>query len=251
MNLNKRARNTTFSKGGKYVIVDTSGVMTSMFELLFLIILFSAATYFVPEWFRGQDVLLAPLLIGVGLVALFAFASVAALVQGEFYTGIRSFIVVTIMGCFGFVIARSAFQTHSLSTMQIFPVSTLLFILMLGILEIKASMGGYVFDFDKREMTFPGGAISANNLSEYFKWWFFLQGMMRFTIRYEDIRNINRGTSIFYDSQGDVSSYTHWIRINGNFGAAEFAFDNEAKLEELNSAIVAMNRMGAPVVVQD
>ena len=251
MEPNKRARNTTFSKGGKYVILDTSGVMTNISALIFLVILFSAATYFVPEWLRGQDVLLAPLLIGVGLVALFAFASVAALVQGEFYTAIRSVILVTMIAVFGFLIARSAFQTNSLSTMQIFPLSTLLFILMLGILEIKASMGGYVFDFDKREMTFPGGAISANNLSEYFKWWFFLQGMMRFTIGYEDIRNINRGTTTFYDSQGDVSSYTHWIRINGNFGAAEFVFDNEAKLEELNSAIVAMNRMGTPVVVQD
>ena len=213
--------------------------------------LFSAATYCVPGWLRGQDVLLAPLLIGVGLVAFSAFTIVAALVQGEFYAAIRNFIIVTIIGVFGFVIARSAFQTNSLLTMQIFPFSTLLFVLLLGILEINASMGGYVFDFDTREMTFPGGAISANSLSEYFKWWFFLQGMMRFTIRYEDIRNINRGTTTFYDSHGDVSTYAHWIRINGNFGAAQFVFDNEAKLEELNSAIVAMNRMGTPVVVRD
>lgn len=38
------------------------------------------------------------------------------------------------------------------------------------------------------------------------------------------------------------------LTINGNFGAVVLPFSNLAKMEEIHSAIVVLNRMGSPIV---
>ena len=119
-------------------------------------------------------------------------------------------------------------------------------------------MPGYLFDFKKKIIHFPGGGISPNSIFDIFKPWFLLQYFRRFSVEYEEIREIQAGAeesglSQLFRSLSEKKqrpAYVYWIKINGSFGAARLRFSSEAKRDEPYSAIVVNNEMGQPVVIR-
>jgi uncharacterized protein len=102
----------------------------------------------------------------------------------------------------------------------------------------RIQLQGYVIDPEKDEFSFPGGWISANSVSDYFKINFITQAFRRFTIRLSDIQQLSQ-------------SYSDCVEIQGSFGAAEFRLRDEGKRDQLFAAIRQANRMGTPVFRAD
>jgi uncharacterized protein len=116
--------------------------------------------------------------------------------------------------------------------------------------RVRVELEGYVIDPEKDEFSFPGGAIDANSVSDYFRSKFVTQWLRRFTIRLSDIQSLSAPTyqSTTVSNEGRVSQgYSHYVEIQGNFGAATFLFRSEGKRDQLFAALRQSNQMGTPV----
>lgn len=122
-------------------------------------------------------------------------------------------------------------------------------IMMLVYYRLKAIWKGVELNLSTRTMSFPGGGIAANNITDYIKPEFLLQLFKRKTIDLDAISEIQQETIKYtsHSNNGTTVSYTHYIKFVGSFGAAHVRFKNEGKRDELYNAIRMANRMGTPV----
>ena len=116
--------------------------------------------------------------------------------------------------------------------------------------RIRVEVQGYVVDPEKDELSFPGGMISANSVSDYLKGSFIAQAFQRFTISLSDIQSLSAPTIHKVNhlrDGGRLEWNAHYIEIRGSFGAAKFRFFSEGKRDQLFAAIRQANQMGMPV----
>lgn len=111
-------------------------------------------------------------------------------------------------------------------------------------LRLKALWDGIELNLDKGTMSFPGGQISANSLSDYINPVFWFQSLTRFTIDIEQIGQIS--TSLRFNQKANVTGYV--INFVGTFGAASVTFREQGKRDEIYNAIRQINKMGTPYV---
>lgn len=120
-----------------------------------------------------------------------------------------------------------------------------IFVLWAALLRLKAIWNGVELNLDKGTMSFPGGGVSANNLSDYINPQYLLQSLTRFTINIEEIGQISTSLSFKHDSAA-VDKYI--INFVGTFGAASVGFSDKGKRDEIYNAIRQINNMGTPYV---
>jgi uncharacterized protein len=116
--------------------------------------------------------------------------------------------------------------------------------------RVRIELQGYVVDPEKDEFSFPGGLISANSVTDYFKIKFITQAFRRFTVRLSDIQSLSAPTikTTSINKEGNVSEgYSHLVEIRGTFGAATLRFLSEGKRDQLFAALRQANQMGLPV----
>lgn len=124
-------------------------------------------------------------------------------------------------------------------------VGTLLGIMGLSALRYSAISGGTEIDLINRTMSFPGGGISANDVTNYINLEFLFQLFYRTTIDLDAISEIKRKTEKF--TYNGTTWCGYFIEFVGTFGAAHLKFDDEGKRDELFNAIRQTNKMGTPL----
>lgn len=120
--------------------------------------------------------------------------------------------------------------------------------------RIRIELKGYVVDPENDEFSFPGGLISANSVSDYFKPKFLTQALRRFTIPLSEIQSLSAPTiqTTKVSEKGFVSQRNaHYVEIQGSFGAAKFRFFSQGKRDQLFAALRQANQMGMPVFRTD
>lgn len=123
-------------------------------------------------------------------------------------------------------------------------------IMLLMFYRLKAIWKGVELNLSTRTMSFPGGGIAANDITDYFKPGFLFQIFKRKTIDLDAISEIQKETiqkTTYSREKGTRVDYTHYIKFVGSFGAAHVRFANEGKCDELYNIIRMANRMGTPV----
>jgi hypothetical protein len=141
-----------------------------------------------------------------------------------------------------------------LSVLGLFDGVVLFFVVSASLLlavgyRLKAIWDGVELDLNTREMSFPGGGIEANEITDYISLDYLLQLFKRKTIDLDDISEISQETiqtTRRKDGKTQIS-YTHYIKFVGAFGAAKVRFQSEGKRDQLYNAIRQANRMGAPI----
>lgn len=128
----------------------------------------------------------------------------------------------------------------------VFWIVILLGIMGLSALRYSAISGGTEINLINRTMSFPGGGISANDVTNYINLEFLFQLFNRTTIDLDAISEIKRKTEKFTSKNG-TTCCGYYIEFVGTFGAAYLMFDNEGKRDELFNAIRQINKMGTPL----
>jgi hypothetical protein len=125
---------------------------------------------------------------------------------------------------------------------------------LLGFFLFKAfqvTSKGFVVDVAADTLEFPGGGIAADSASSYLSSGYWLQYINRYTLVISKIRQVHpySQTETSVSDSGKVSSdTTHYLDINGAFGAIQFSFVTKGKRDELYSLLVQMNQMGKPIL---
>lgn len=120
-------------------------------------------------------------------------------------------------------------------------------------LYIKVKNKGIILDFRNDLMEFPGGYISANEMSDYLdlKYWF--QLFLIFKVPISQIREIQSedNTVRVWSKQTDSFEYStvYVMNINGDFGAFSLPFQDFGKRDQLYAKIREVNSMGSPINV--
>ena len=219
MDLSRRARSTYFGTGGGYVVRDPGKVLGLVFGLVFFVLFVVGSAWFVlkgglPNGLQiehpSDDRAILLNTIYFGSLGLFSLGALGFLLTGMLFAAAFWLIIVALQSSlllnyyrFPHFLNSKYILVGAFVTYLVIPLIVFIYLL----LRIKVVAGGYIFDFDKGEMSFPGGNISANSMWDYFKPWFSLQRMMRFTIRYEEIRNMRKGTST-----GDVPGSVEFLK---------------------------------------
>lgn len=121
-----------------------------------------------------------------------------------------------------------------------------LILLLMSIFRFKAILPGVEFDFESGKLSFPGGAIAANNFTDYFTPSFLLQFFKRYSIDIEEIAQIYTTFDYrFWDNEHRRRIYK--LELSGSFGAAAVEFESEQKCDQLYAIIRSVNNMGTPV----
>lgn len=129
-------------------------------------------------------------------------------------------------------------------------LSTLPFIVILGFfvyLRLRAVLPGTIVNLSKDTVSFNGGGISANNLTDYLSPSFLFQFFRREEIKLSSIRQIIADQKTTISKKG-VPITKYFLRFNGKFGSVSLKFQNEHKRDELYSLIRSANEMGSPIV---
>ena len=211
---------------GRYVIRDTTRVVKQIIVTMVILIVVVGVQSLVMWQSSIQNAKTNLAETALGFYVLLLCTSLATRVKGE--------MALVIWGLPLFLLVLWLSLDSSLLLFAIMPAV----ILVPSLFHVVAQARGYIFDFDKEEMRFPGGGISANRSLDYFTPWYVLQSLRRYSIKYSEIGNVIRQA----DDEKGIASHSPEIKIEGKFGTIEFAFDDRSKLEELNSAIIAASR---------
>jgi hypothetical protein len=115
----------------------------------------------------------------------------------------------------------------------------------------QATSKGFVVDVEADTLEFPGGGIAADSALRYLSLGYWLQYINRYTLVISETRQVHpySKTNTSVSDSGKVrSSTTHYLDINGEFGAIQFSFVSKGKRDELYSLLVQMNQMGKPIL---
>ncbi|OQY37383.1 MAG: hypothetical protein B6229_08550 [Spirochaetaceae bacterium 4572_7] len=113
----------------------------------------------------------------------------------------------------------------------------------------KANLNGYIINFEKQTLEFPGGGLAPNSILDYVKPNFLLQMFKRLTINLNEIQQLSESYKSVRDKEGKVT-YTFYLHLTGLFGAVKLSFQDENKRDQLMGMIIQVNQMGSPVVKQ-
>jgi len=114
-------------------------------------------------------------------------------------------------------------------------------LLILGIIpllmsfKLAANWNGTEFNLSDRTVEFPGGNAKANDVIDYVKPSFWFQALTRHAVDLDSI------THTEYANEG--------VRISGTFGTTVIPMNDSGKCDQIMSALVSMNQMGSPVVI--
>ena len=118
------------------------------------------------------------------------------------------------------------------------------FIFILGALRTKVEFDGIRIEPAKDLISFPGGDIKFNNISQFisnlnqrFKRYTFKISEIEF-IKAEDKRNVNK--------EGKIS-YSYLLTFTGSSGTVTLPFTNSSQRDQVYAIIVNLNNMGIPV----
>jgi hypothetical protein len=118
-------------------------------------------------------------------------------------------------------------------------------------LAFRVNAKGYIADVEADTLEYPGGGIAADSILSYLSPNFLLQFFKRYTLNISDIRHVDvySETKRRVSDSGKVSSKTtHYLDVNGEFGAISFSFVTKGKRDELYSLLVQLNEMGNPIL---
>lgn len=163
-----------------------------------------------------------------------------------FISGPISFIVLLVQG--NHQSAMSALAITGTLGIPIFILS------LFGKQVFKSNKYGIIIDAKKRIIEFPGGALTANEFSDWFHKEFLLRAMYRKQIYIDEIRTIEPKNIIRENKRVDEKgkehisySYRYDLDIAGKFGILNFRFENEVKRSELLAVLRQMTNAGTPV----
>lgn len=164
--------------------------------------------------------------------------------QGILMSGIG----IIFLGIFAFLGMPALLIPISETFPEIIWVYVIYIALVITIFRLKAIWNGTVLDVEHDTIVFPGGGISANNFSDFFKLSYLLQYFKRTTIKISEINQISTDTkfSTFKDKNGiereKASRYT--LTCVGNFGSFTLIFASQGKRDQLYAGIRQVNEMG-------
>lgn len=115
-------------------------------------------------------------------------------------------VIIGLVGYFTYVLS----DEHSNNWLIIGGLVEFLFLM-----RLRAYAGGYVVNFDEGVFTFPGGGIIPNSFWGLFNPGFVFQYFARFTIPYDQIRQISAGRNIIFN-YNDMRYYSHWIKLTAH-----------------------------------
>jgi len=122
-------------------------------------------------------------------------------------------------------------------------------VLLFKVFQVTAK--GFVVDVNADTLEYPGGGIAAESVLSYLLPSYWLQHFRRYTLAISEIREVEVYSETKHrvsDSGKVSSSTTHYLDINGEFGAIQFSFMTKGKRDELYSLLVQMNQMGNPIL---
>jgi len=137
-------------------------------------------------------------------------------------------------------------------------------LLALLLIRFIVNFKGYVIDAENDLLIFPGGGIEADSFLTYFNPMHWLQGFMRHNIQLSEINQIQtrqhtRKVKTYQDARTDGikgnhsdlrtgEKTSHYLELDGDFGAIKFTFSSRGKMNQLYSKIIQLNEMGTPVL---
>lgn len=160
-------------------------------------------------------------------------------------SGEQHYQVKNVGAIFGALLLTFIFGIVSLFFLIKAPGALIIFLplTILPFLRYKVIKDGISFDLENGIMSYPGGGVSANSLSDWFSANYIFQYFRRFTIELSEIRSICNS----WTRKENV--YTYYIEVNGKFGTSKITFGtNESKRDEAYSFIRQHNRMGEPII---
>jgi len=118
-----------------------------------------------------------------------------------------------------------------------------------SLFRLRAVKDGVALDLSSDTMSFPGGGVAANEITDYISIDYLFQFFKRTTIELSSISEIRKETiqTTSHKNGRTTFSYTHYIKFVGTFGAAYVKFSSEGKRDQLYNAIRQANRMGTAV----
>lgn len=134
-------------------------------------------------------------------------------------------------------------------------ISLCLGAVVLGVLLYKVfqvTARGFIVDVEADTLEFPGGGIAPESVLSYISPSYWFQWLRRYTLAISEIRGVQAYSETkrqVSDNGEEVNSKTtHYIDINGEFGAIQFSFMTKGKRDELYSLLVQVNKMGKPIL---
>ncbi|MGL5312673.1 MAG: hypothetical protein ACRC92_05465 [Peptostreptococcaceae bacterium] len=115
---------------------------------------------------------------------------------------------------------------------------------ILGIFAVKEGLKGVVIDAKNDMITFSGGGITFNKVSQSLL--NLHQDFKRYTFRISDIHHISTKDNRNVDKDGKIS-YSYKVTLTTINATATLSFSNSAQRDQVYSIIVNLNDMGIPV----
>ncbi len=126
----------------------------------------------------------------------------------------------------------------------------------------KTKAEGTTISVDDKTISYPGGSIAAESVTDYFTPSFWLQSIKIHTTKFEDITQLSaaQDQTIFNklrqwsDKNNDKkytiteTSYKYGVEIQGSFGAATIYFKSSQKRDQLFGLLRQYLKAGIPVV---
>lgn len=110
---------------------------------------------------------------------------------------------------------------------------------------------GFKINIENDTLEYPGGGIAADSIFSYITPSYLLQHFKRYSLKISEIREVEKYSQTktnVSDSGKITSTTTHYLDINGEFGAIQFSFMTKGKRDELYSLLVQLNDMGSPIL---
>jgi len=156
--------------------------------------------------------------------------------------GVVGSLVLVVLGAFIFLFVNFGGQSSGLIKLAAITVGVGAYF------RYRVIKDGITFDLDAGIMSYPGGGVALNNLSDVLNPKFILQYFQRFFIKMNEIRSMSDGEKMKISKEGHAS-YSYYIEVNGAFGASRISFGgNKLKMDEAYSFIRQYNRMGEPII---
>lgn len=138
-------------------------------------------------------------------------------------------------------------------------IGGVLFMIVLAFIvaRVRAIWNGVEFDLSERIISFPGGGLNANSISDYFNPKFLLQYFQRIIIDIDDLQGIRKSKKwaktlrgIFFSKYSDKEVLIGVLHLSGSFGDAYVKFESVQKCNQAYTNLAYHLKMGEPVVVR-
>lgn len=113
-------------------------------------------------------------------------------------------------------------------------------------LRLNAIKDGIVIDVEKNKFEFYGGAMAANDFSDYFSPSWLLQFFKRYSWKLDSITSCRKDFKTTVSDKGHVST-TYYVCITSTNGNVSIPL-SEGKVDEALAILVSVCNMGSPIL---